>query len=1240
MIRVPQLETSTQFEEGSSKLARVDLQFQSHQEHVQPLPPFLIPKLDMTKKPRIPSHPPRTPQPTPIRKPPSNVPTKAALDPLDDSRYLSAPVDILRDSVKAPRLFSSHDIAEAYCTLSTRAHRGMATSKDVSQVNRIFAALEYVKAQASIVCAAMQRDIRLAFVDPFLEVQSRNCSSLATGAHPPSNTPTGASFVERKLTLHEEKRGRDRSLVCTRAVQFISVVFHAQPFQRIFSSEQLLMLLQDILKITFAPKLPSLSASKIRLLCLWTLQSQDLPQEVLAPKAPEILKSLMKCLEKSPDTNFQAECLKVTAKLLNQQPGVFVPPFKEFLPLILQHLICDNSPRVRNLATQVLCSLAHGTINGNIPTAVRRSQSKEIVAFVNANTTRTPRSLNAPDVKLGSLAQRIHDALDNVEFETNQSSNTPSWALVVMSSLIVLSDASFFLHSRCLKLVIPVLSKIGAWKRGKGVQELHPVVWKCIVWAFARLREAERLAKTGRSQSLEKAVDMNSVFSFTRQDLRSDIGVAIIAALLWTPDHGNSTIENAKRNANRAWKERVVENSEDVGNALGIVKDMLTNPDRQVRELGRKALVRMLSGIGASTSAGDSETSEAPADGWCNAFLAPQLFDNSILSSSQTNLLTRASQIAGVDVGIVSQLSENDVSHHWDELLGIWVGLVSRLVPERKMHLPADFTQMWQALLLSQTQLTQGLGHLTTSPSLVMKVADVLINFLPPANLPPSNPSPVKSSLGMSASASSPVKRTQAGPAVGFMLVMKLWGVVRNVLASSCLSSMAERILDAVLAKEYPLSEDERLRDAWSRLCSDLVVTCFAHAVSLVLRPPSSSDSGDDSKLATVETNTRREIWRVIARSWQTAATSVSWETGVQLLMFSQQELGITSRDVELWDTLLSSVFKSAEAHGVTRLEVLNRVANEMRGELTPSAVVGLLIYAVISYVEVSETGPFSPGPFMLANEWLVKVYPAEESMESTRKEVVQKLFLLLERTVAASPTNRCSSVVLLMNEALCLWIKDEREALSGAEYNETIMSCYESILDVLHKSPPDLPTLHLLAPFLASAFVRIPPPARGPIAFKKFWDDTYKGSNASFAAGDAQRYPSEIRGCLKAFHEAFGGDPPTGITFGSSQTTTPSTTRIGPSSPFFRGEISPLFKERITEALQSSSPTTPTPPTRIRRGKARFQRDVRESSAGPSSSSTPTPPSSPTSRNTRAAGEEKVSFEFGPCATPIAITP
>ena len=198
---------------------------------------------------------------------------------------------------------------------------------------------------------------------------------------------------------------------------------------------------------------------------------------------------------------------------------------------------------------------------------------------------------------------------------------------------------------------------------------------------------------------------------------------------------------------------------------------------------------------------------------------------------------------------------------------------------------------MWQALLLSQTQLTQGLGHLATSPSLTAKVADVLVNFLPPQNLPQTNPSqtdlsPVKPA---SASASSPVKRSPASPTVGFALVLKLWGVVKNVLASSCLSSMAERILDAVLAKEYPLAMDEKLKEAWWRLCSDLVTVCFPHAVALVLRPISSSNNSDDSKLGPVGPDVKRAIWRMVAESWQTFSTGVSWETGVQLLMVARR---------------------------------------------------------------------------------------------------------------------------------------------------------------------------------------------------------------------------------------------------------------------------------------------------------------------------------------------------------------
>jgi hypothetical protein len=96
---------------------------------------------------------------------------------------------------------------------------------------------------------------------------------------------------------------------------------------------------------------------------------------------------------------------------------------------------------------------------------------------------------------------------------------------------------------------------------------------------------------------------------------------------------------------------------------LGIVKDTSKNPDWQVRELGKK-VVRILGGIGASTSVKSPDASKVIVEGLHNTFLAPQLLSNSILSFPQANLLIFANQIGGVGVGIVSRLSENKVSRY------------------------------------------------------------------------------------------------------------------------------------------------------------------------------------------------------------------------------------------------------------------------------------------------------------------------------------------------------------------------------------------------------------------------------------------------------------------------------------------------------------------------------------------------------------------------------------------------
>jgi hypothetical protein len=96
------------------------------------------------------------------------------------------------------------------------------------------------------------------------------------------------------------------------------------------------------------------------------------------------------------------------------------------------------------------------------------------------------------------------------------------------------------------------------------------------------------------------------------------------------------------------------------------------------------------------------------------------------------------------------------------------------------------------------------------------------------------------------------------------------------------------------------------------------------------------------------------------------------------------------------------------------------------------------------------------------------------------------------------------------------------------------MMSLYGEALELLKKQPPNMAALHELAPFLVSAFGRIPPPALGPMAFKRYWDTTYQG-----LVVERGSYPLSIEGCLIAYHEVYGGDPPMGINVGGWESTT-----------------------------------------------------------------------------------------------------
>jgi hypothetical protein len=78
-------------------------------------------------------------------------------------------------------------------------------------------------------------------------------------------------------------------------------------------------------------------------------------------------------------------------------------------------------------------------------------------------------------------------------------------------------------------------------------------------------------------------------------------------------------------------------------------------------------------------------------------------------------------------------------------------------------------------------------------------------------------------------------------------------------------------------------------------------------------------------------------------------------------------------------------------------------------------------------------------------------------------------------------------------------------------------MPLYCDTLLTLKQQPPSLESLHSIAPFLVSAFVQVPPPALGPLAFEAFWKETYH------LMGQVQgSYPVNIKRCLKTYDMVF----------------------------------------------------------------------------------------------------------------------
>lgn len=144
--------------------------------------------------------------------------------PLEDPSYLLSTVETIVDSINDRSLISAHDLLDAYNTFSSRIRF---QSQALQDCDRQLPALDCLKLHNDVFLQALQRDIRLAHVDPFLALLRPTISS-DEAIH------TGPSLTNTRIDA--KQCARNSSLLCNHALCALAAIFRFPALYSLFHS--------------------------------------------------------------------------------------------------------------------------------------------------------------------------------------------------------------------------------------------------------------------------------------------------------------------------------------------------------------------------------------------------------------------------------------------------------------------------------------------------------------------------------------------------------------------------------------------------------------------------------------------------------------------------------------------------------------------------------------------------------------------------------------------------------------------------------------------------------------------------------------------------------------------------------------------------------------------------------------------------------------------------------------------
>lgn len=363
----------------------------------------------------------------------------------------------------------------------------------------------------------------------------------------------------------------------------------------------------------------------------------------------------------------------------------------------------------------------------------------------------------------------------------------PSFGISLASIISVLLDYRIFTSPRSLKLVFLVLSQVVGRSGRNGV---HTEMWKILIWAFSRIPTNEKHLEDRMAQEwdIDRWRDTRErAYRLLKQEVKNGLGISLVRVLLRCAPHGKRDLS-------------------DVEKAIALVEDLLTQGDGSAKHDAMMLLERLMSGIGAPPPSRTMEGVEL------EIVFSKDLLDGSLLRQNWTEANVTSTVVSTDDI---QPLFEEEASAFWHRLSQCWFLIVQDLLQHSEGSLPVglfvclflsetefhsmqpNIIQIWQSLLLVQSQLTRSHQHLTAPSSFARHIASIISGFSMPLDSPDAQ--------------------------IRYLtMISKLWSVVKDVFTKPWLSSTAEKIFASLLKKRFDMSIDD-VKKLWSHVCEELV---------------------------------------------------------------------------------------------------------------------------------------------------------------------------------------------------------------------------------------------------------------------------------------------------------------------------------------------------------------------------------------------------------------------------------